>query len=68
MGCAGRFRSLVVAVQSPVMAWPMPMPMGLFSMAPSEIGMTVFRREWVVDDRRNRAAAGTWHEKVTGNP
>ena len=44
------------------------MPMGLFSMAPSEIGMTVFRREWVVDDSRNRAAAGMWHEKVTGNP
>ena len=44
------------------------MPMGLFSMAPSEIGMTVFWREWVVDDRTNRAAAGMWHEKVTGNP
>ena len=39
----------MVAVQSPVMAWAMPMPIGLFSMAPSEIGMTVFRREWVVD-------------------
>ena len=44
------------------------MPTGLFSMAPSEIGMTVFQREWVVDDRRNRSVPGMWHEKVTGNP
>lgn len=58
----------MVAVQSPVMAWAMPMPIGLFSMAPPEIGMTVFRGEWVVDGIRNCAAAGTWHEKVIGNP
>ena len=43
------------------------MPTGLFSIAPSEIGMTVFRRERVVGDRRNRSVPEMWHEKVTGN-